>query len=112
MRFFHTKCGGEIDVEKRMCRRCKKKWDPISFKLDPVGIRPMLDSKGRPKPDKYQKESKKAPEVVLPRWMMFAIGTPYLNTVVSKLPKWPRWARILTTAAIVAVIILVILLRR
>lgn len=107
MRFYHTKCGGEIDVKKRQCKRCKKKWDPISFKLDPIGIRVMRDKMGRPLPDKHQK-TLEVQEPAIPRWMKFAVGVPYLDTVVSKLPRWPRWARILTTAVVLGLIILAI----
>lgn len=106
MRFTHTKCGGEINTKTRQCKRCKKKWDPISFKIDPVGIRPMVDSKGRPKLDRKHEE--KEPVSSIPRWMMFAAGVPYLDAVVSKLPKWPRWARILTAAVIVTGLVLLV----
>lgn len=111
MRFTHTKCGGEIDVKKRQCRRCKKKWDPISFRFDPVGIRAMVDKKGRPLPDR-QVKSKPEELDPLARKLMFIFGVPYLDTVISKLPKWPRWARILTTVVIVGLVILAIELIR
>ena len=44
MKFYHTKCGGIIDTDKRRCTRCKKKWNLISFRLDPTGIRPMIEA--------------------------------------------------------------------
>lgn len=108
MRFMHTKCGGEIDVKTRQCRRCKKKWDPISFKLDPIGIRPIVDKFGRPKLDKHGRTEEEHISS-LPKWMTTFIGAPYLDAVVSKLPKWPRWARILTASAIVAGVVLLII---
>ena len=110
MRVMHTKCGGEIDVKTRQCRRCKKRWDPVSFKLDPIGIRPMLDARGRPLPDREGKgvtEEEYTPSI--PRWMQHVVGAPYLDAVVSKLPKWPRWARILTASAILAGAVLLII---
>jgi len=99
MRFYHTKCGGEIDVRSRRCLKCKKKWNPISFRFDPTGIRPIVDRKGRPLPDRI------VPKVERKTW-----GVPYLYTVVSKLPKWPRWARILTTVVVFAAIAVIIYL--
>jgi hypothetical protein len=96
MRFYHTTCKGEIDVKKRQCTKCKKKWNPIAFRFDPTGIRPIVDRKGRPLPDRVLKVERKT-------W-----GIPYLNTVVSKLPKWPRWARVLVTLGVLVVIVLII----
>jgi hypothetical protein len=110
MRYYHTKCGGEIDVKKRQCTRCKKKWDPISFRLDPVSIRPMLDKKGKPLPDKVK--GYKVEEKPLPSKLAYIVGVPYLDTFVSKLPKWPRWARILVSAAVIALIVILILVWR
>lgn len=112
MRYYHVGCGGEIDVKKRQCRRCKKKWDPISFRFDPISIRPIVDKKGRPIPDKKARFNPET-ETSLPRWLMFILGVPHLDTVVTKLPKWPRWARILTTAVVIGLLVLVIeLIRR
>jgi len=95
MRFYHTKCGGEIDTKQRQCLRCKKKWNPISFKLDPTGIRMRQERRQRTtsyKPFKQERE--------------------VFNKTVSKLPKWPRWARILTTVAVIAIIVAIIILVR
>jgi len=92
MRFYHTKCGGEIDVRTRQCLRCKKKWNPISFRFTPSEIRMKQERKTRPayKPFKQERE--------------------VFNKTVSKLPKWPRWARILTSIAVLAIIVVIILI--
>ena len=97
MRYIHTKCGGEIDVKKRQCTRCKKVWNPISFRLDPYGIRPMLDRKGRVMPDR-----------VKPKQQVKSYAD-WGEVFVNKLPHWPRWARILTTVVFVAIAIVIIL---
>lgn len=97
MRFYHTKCQGEIDVKKRQCTKCKKKWNPISFRFDPTSIRPLVDRKGRALPDRL------VPKVERKTW-----GIPYLNTVVSKLPKWPRWARVAVSLVVLVVVALVV----
>ena len=96
MRFYHTKCGGEIDVKKRQCTRCKKRWDPIWFRFDPTGIRPLVDRKGKPLPEKYQK------------WVDKSKKYSLTTKVVSRLPKWPRWARILTSVIVIAIVIVII----
>jgi len=104
VRFQHTKCGGEIDVKKRQCMRCKKKWDPISFRLDPTGIRPMVDKKGRPAPGGQDiKKLKK-------QYAGWADSVPGAGKFAGILPKWPRWARITATVAFVAVVVTLILI--
>ena len=124
MRFVHTKCGGEIDVKKRQCMRCKKKWDPVSFRLDPTGIRPMVDGRGRLVPggediEKLRKQfaSGKRKGALptgksyaswldkLPKW----IDLGYARALASRLPRWPRWARVLATAVFIAAIVVLIL---
>lgn len=111
MRFTHTKCGGEIDVKKRQCLRCKKKWDPISFRFDPTGIRPLVDKHGKPKPDKVGGvEKEHIPSI--PRWMQYFIGAPYLDAFVSRLPKWPRWVRISVSVGIITGVVLLIVFLR
>lgn len=102
MRFIHTKCGGEIDVKKRQCTKCKHKWNPISFRLDPTGIRMMVDRKGRPVPggeDVKKLKKKYAP---------WADKVPGTGKFAGLLPNWPRWARVLSTAAFVVVVALII----
>ena len=82
-------------MKHRQCMRCKKKWDPISFRFDPTGIRPMRDRKNRPKFDKVLKRERDV-----------------FDKSVSKLPRWPRWARILTSAVVIAIIVTIIVLLR
>jgi len=132
MRFQHTNCGGEIDVKKRQCVRCKKKWDPISFRLDPTSIRPMVDKKGKLVPGGEDIEKLKreyAPTRATPKAIRAKTYKPksyagWLDRVpkgvdlgltkafVGRLPKWPRWVRVLTTIVFVAIIVVIVLLIR
>lgn len=109
MRFVHTKCGGEIDVKKRQCTKCKHKWDPISFRLDPTGIRPMVDKKGKPIPDlvhpKQVKVKKKKKQ-----YSSWADSIPGAGRFASILPRWPRWARITATLVFVVIVVVAIIL--
>jgi len=98
MKFYHTECNGVIDVSKRQCQRCKKKWNPVWFRLDPSGIRAVPELR-KPAYDPLAKPS------TAPGW---ANNFPLLTRFVDKLPKWPRWARILTVMTIVVVIVLVV----
>lgn len=95
MRFIHTRCRGEIDPKRRMCKKCKKRWNLVSFMLTSE-IRPMTDKKGRlvmeeSRPTTYAKWADR-------------VGAGWF---ASKLPNWPRWARILATAAFIAVLVIV-----
>ena len=106
MRFIHTKCGGEIDIKKRQCTKCKKKWNPISFRLDPTGIRPMVDRKGRPVPggeDVRELKKKYATDKVL-KGASWVSKVPGAVKFARLLPKWPRWTRILTSSAVLAIV--------
>lgn len=113
MRFVHTKCGGEIDVPKRQCRRCKKKWNPVAFRMDALGIRPMTDARGRLVPDKGKEKLLKEKtwrEQKTGNYAKWGDKVPGLAAFASKLPKWPRWARILSTLVFVAIVVAIILL--
>lgn len=110
MRFYHTKCGGEIDVKKRKCTRCKKKWNPIWFRLDPSSIRPMRIAEiSHTKPgDKVMRVDRRVPQGKL-AWIS---RVPGANILPSILPNWPRWARILATVVFVAAAIAAYILLR
>ena len=101
MRFIHTKCGGEIDVKKRQCMKCKKKWGFFAFRFNPTGIRPMTDRKGRPVPE----ESIRRLEGT--NWVR---KFPGVVRFARLLPKWPRWARILAVSTILVAIVTSIIL--
>lgn len=89
--------------------RCKKKWDPISFKLDPNGIRPMIDVGGRLLPDKAGLETPRE-QSTYAKW---GDKVPGLAVFAGRLPQWPRWARVLVALALLGVIIgVIVLLRR
>lgn len=107
MRFQHVGCGGEIDVKNRQCTRCKKKWNPIAFRLDPTSIRPLIVG-GRPAPDK-DKIDKLNTSIRKANYAKWAEKVPGATILPRLLPKWPRWTRILTTAVFVVVVVLVIL---
>jgi len=122
MRFVHIKCGGEIDVEKRRCMRCKKRWSRVGFKIDATGIRPMVDSKGQLVPDKVKsstlggktRRKERTGSVAswtdgIPVWVDLGLARVFANW----LPRWPRWARILATLIFVGIVIYcAIILRR
>jgi len=102
--FIHIKCGGAIDTEKRICTRCGRRWNPISFWLTPSGIRMIPVRKERVL--KYSKEALKKKN------LSGVARIPGVAGIAGLLPKWPRWARILATAVFVVIVILVILLVR
>lgn len=102
MRFYHVKCGGEVDVRKRTCMHCKKKWDPVSFRLDPTGIRPLVE-RGRLVLDKVK------PKQPVKSYASWADKLAPVAAFASKLPRWPRWARILVTVAVVSITILIVI---
>lgn len=100
MKFYHTKCGGEVDVRKRQCLRCKKKWSPIAFKFDPIGIRASTEV--RPK-------GVVAPQGSYESWANKLSSVPsFADKLVAKLPNWPKWARRLVTALVLAVVVFII----
>ena len=103
MRYIHSGCGGEVDTRKRMCLRCKKKWNPVSFMLTTGEIRPMVDKKGRLVEGPTKKELRHAKPYA--KW---ADKVPGAGWFAGKLPEWPRWARILVTLAFIGVVVLVV----
>lgn len=105
MRFIHVGCGGEIDTKKRMCLKCKKKWNPISFLTTSSEIRPMVDKRGKPVPDRVSPTTPRKKT-----YASWADKFPLLGRVLRFLPKWPRWARILVVLAFIGLIIVVILI--
>ena len=76
----HTKCGGEVNVLRRTCTKCKKKWGLIAFLIDPTGLR-------------IGKEVIKESPTSYSKW---ADKLPYVGLVAERLPDWPKWARILS----------------
>jgi len=108
MEFYHTRCGGRIDPRKRSCLKCGKKWNPISFSLDPVGIRAKVTPiRGLTTPTKVPTSKLNS------SYSTWADKLPSVGRLAGYLPKWPRWARILATIVVVAVIVgVVVILRR
>jgi len=105
MRFRHTKCGGEIDIEKRLCTRCKKHWNPIAFRFNLTEIRPIVERQGVKPGDKFIKVSRTSSA-------SWASKVPGLLPFVSRLPKWPRWVRVLTVLVVIAIVVAVIIVIR
>jgi len=114
MRFMHTKCGGEINVKKRRCTKCGKKWSQVSFRLDLTGIRPMVDGMGRLMPGgvEVNKLKKKYIPGVTKSYAGWGDKIPGLSAFASKLPKWPRWARVSATVAFIAAVVVIVLVIR
>lgn len=113
MRFQHVNCGGEIDVKNRQCTRCKKRWNLVAFRLDPVSIRPMFGPDGKLTPDKTKmrttREKPWSEQPTRKQYAKWAEKIPGATILPRLLPKWPRWARILTTVVFVGIVTLVTL---
>lgn len=97
MIYVHTKCGGEIDPKKRVCTKCKKKWNRFSFYFDPSGIRPRSGESSLYPPKKDRQ-----------KYAKWADRTPGAKIIPSLLPNWPRWARILSTVVFLGLVGLVL----
>ena len=100
MRYIHTKCGGEIHTSKRRCMKCGKKWNILSFWLNPKDIRPDM---GRPTTRQQVRKIRKGTSYA--KWGDAVPGVP---TIASRLPNWPRWARVLASVGVLLVITLAI----
>lgn len=100
MRYLHTGCGGT--VENRKCLKCGKKWNIISWWLNPSGIRPDL---GRPTTRKQVRIMDTSRHTSYAKWGDSVPGVP---VVAGRLPNWPRWARILSSTLVVGLIVLLI----
>lgn len=88
MYYQHTKCGGTIDIKKKRCLKCKRKWNIISFYLDPSGIRPIPE-----RADRKRKRAEVRSEAT--NWSKaLQTSIPGVAKVVAILPGWPRWVRI------------------
>jgi len=37
--YYHTKCGGKIDTEKKRCTKCKKQWNWFTLYFNILEIR-------------------------------------------------------------------------
>jgi hypothetical protein len=44
MKYYHTRCGGAIDVKTKTCTRCKKKWNWFTWWFNNE-IRPVVETK-------------------------------------------------------------------
>lgn len=89
MGYYHRKCGGDIAVLTMHCKKCGKRWNPISFLFN-NDIRMAAPTPKERKP------------ILLTR-----------EAFIDKLPKWPRWARILSSVIVLGGLItgLVLLFR-
>ena len=106
------KCGKEISQKRleafpaaKLCIKCKKKWNFISFRFTLNEIRPIIIKQGSKQGDKYIVVRSSRPT----SWIN---KVPYLPKFVSMLPKWPRWARILAVTIVVGIIVVVIIFVR
>lgn len=96
MPYYHLKCGGEIGILRRKCKKCGKKWPfwvwfqyplPKDISMFYLG---KSKERGVKKPRRY------------PKWTS---KFPLATDVANLLPDWPRWARILTTVIFVGGVI-------
>jgi hypothetical protein len=96
MKYIHTpECLGTIDLKKRQCSRCKRKWNRFSLWFDPKGIRPMREA-GDVKKMTKQEEVTTVQRLIKQR----VPGGTYAVAFANRLPKWPRWARVTVTVVI------------
>ena len=79
MAYIHKKCGGDISLFRRKCKKCGKVWNDGRTWLLPPKDWIMLVRGTPSKPTSYAKWGDKV---------------PFAATVASMLPNWPRWARI------------------
>jgi len=100
--YIHTKCGGEVStnfITGRRCKKCGKKWNPVSFLFTMNEIRPVTIRV----PYKAKKGVSHA------KW---GDKIPGVRDFINILPNWPRWARISVTVAFVVVVAVIIFLIR
>lgn len=84
MPWYHAgKCQGDISVLRMRCTKCGKQWNPISFLLDPKGIRHFSIPKDEPTSHAKWGDS-----------------IPGVGEIAGHLPDWPRWARILAVSPV------------
>ena len=105
MRYIHTKCGGNIDIETKTCARCKKHWNLFTWWMTATEIRPIAEIPTR-------KIGNKTLRVPRKQYSSWADRLPGVSTIASGLPNWPRWARILSTLVVVGVIVAIALFVR
>ena len=93
--WMHTKCGGEVDVKKRICLKCGHKWGPLEIWSDPVGLRQVRI----PEPRKVGKRT----------YASWAEKVPYVSQVASVFPAWKRGYRLLLFFGVLILVVLLIL---
>jgi len=95
MPFYHTKCGGDISILRRRCKKCGHKWSLWGIFFD-SHIHPGTS---------YDRQAKK-PKRTPTSYAKWADNLPAVATVAGRLPKWPRWARITVVFIIFAGILI------
>ena len=94
MRYVHTKCSGTIDLKKRQCLKCGRKWNRLSLWLDPKEIRPVTEP-GDMRPKRSRQEEITTIQQLISERIP---GGKYAVFVANHyLPNWPTWARVLST---------------
>lgn len=83
MAWYHTKCGGDISILRRRCRKCKKKWSLWSILFDPH-IHPGTS---------YKKQAEK-PKRKPTSYAKWADNYPGVAAVAGRLPNFPKPVRI------------------
>lgn len=101
MKYIHTpECLGTIDLKKRQCSRCRKKWNRFSLWFDPKGIRPVREA-GDVRVLTKQEEVTTVQRLIKQR----VPGGHQVVAIANILPKWPRWARVLSTVVVASGIV-------
>lgn len=77
--YIHKKCGGDIAIFRRKCKKCGKKWNDAATLIVPPKDWILLKYDTPRKSTSYAKWGDKV---------------PYVGWIAGKLPNWPKWARV------------------
>ena len=98
MPYIHNRCGGEIGLFSRRCKKCGKQW-PIWVLF---GLAPPKDMYYYVPPKPETKKGKTS-------YASWAEKYPAVAGLASRMPNWPRWARIATASFVVVALVVAIL---
>jgi len=88
MSYLHVGCGGTVDVRKRTCTKCSKKWGRVGF-LTNTEI-----TMGTTREEMLLRLKKKGVGTTT-SYSSWADKYPFVSLVARNLPNWPRRYRLL-----------------
>ena len=104
MPFIHNGCGGKVSIMTGKCSKCHKKFKPNS--ANPNGLPDGVYFDGGERIQKLKAKAASKGTTDYAKWADNKV--PFITPLVSRFPKWPRWARILTTVGIAVALVFVI----